>query len=385
MSAVARPTSIDSPFIEEPKERGPSRLHWKNRPKAITEKIDRVFSSLTHDTKSSWGLYNGDMSYQIGGLDDTKMIARTIEHAPATQKEFVFLDIGAGNFQWIDHMVKVVNTLSLDPKIQVHFIGVRGERYLGESFFEIGICKIHKLGGVKIEELSRQFETLGLPDKIDIIVSRWTFRHLVDPVGTFQQAYNLLRPGGLIALDGFCFNYTPRWLGDECWDRRVVQLLLDMRVSFLFRHFDYKNSASHFIIERTKHKCSIPMKYAKLVDINARWDVGSRVCTVFTRNTPSPLRDVYLSLNPYFYLGSLDLFRRVESLFPEKDDEGRLIIRKTAPFRLRDLLNPTDQPYPTEMCAKKMLLPETTHPTHDAKKLKISQKPSPPLKSISEK
>ena len=122
-----------------------------------------------------------------------------------TQKEFFMLDIGAGDFSWGRTLMKfLTQDQSLPQDINVHVIGVRGERTIGDKIIEHGNHRLYELGEFKIEKLKQAFleRELSLENKIDFIVSAWTFRHLVDPVGTLVQTYDHLRKGGVMCIDG---------------------------------------------------------------------------------------------------------------------------------------------------------------------------------------
>jgi hypothetical protein len=49
-----------------------------------------------------------------------------------------------------------------------------------------------------------------LENNVDLIVSRFSLRHMIDPIGTMLQAYDLLKPNtGLILTDDFSFLLHP--------------------------------------------------------------------------------------------------------------------------------------------------------------------------------
>ena len=48
-----------------------------------------------------------------------------------------------------------------------------------------------------------------LENNVDLIVSRFSLRHMIDPIGTMLQAYDLLKPNTcLILTDDFSIKYT---------------------------------------------------------------------------------------------------------------------------------------------------------------------------------
>lgn len=182
-------------------------LNWRDRPEDLKMRIDSAFASVARDTSSGWGLYNGQDGYNLCGANEYKLMESIVRRAPAEQTDFYALDIGCGNFQWGTGLAKHFDKLTDLPRpIKVHIINIRGERHLGERVTLTSRCRLYKLGAFKIEELFDQFKAKGLDleNKVDLAVSHFTFRHLADPVGTFTQTYDLLRPGnGILSMDGF--------------------------------------------------------------------------------------------------------------------------------------------------------------------------------------
>src|SRR5207245_1648669 len=74
-----------------------------------------------------------------------------------------------------------------------------------EAVTASGSCKIYKLGAFKVEDLETELRKHGFPPNcIDFAISRLCMLHLVEPVGTFVQITNELRPKtGLFLSDAF--------------------------------------------------------------------------------------------------------------------------------------------------------------------------------------
>lgn len=245
----------------------PRYLDWTQRTPDIQEKIKQTFNTLSTDTRSGWGLYNGSDNYSMCGVDEHSLMKKVIQQAPTTQKNFYALDIGAGNFQWVDGLGSYIEEQTDLPKdIKVHIIGIRGEKYLENKIAETDRCKTYKLGAFKIEELFTSFkeQDLDIENKVDLIVSRWCFRHLVDPVGTFSQAYNLLRPkSGFLFIDGFMFLHENDNLKTN-FNKKMTQLFLDTTAPFLQYPFNEGRSLNRFILKRPDETpCQLPMSYLK--------------------------------------------------------------------------------------------------------------------------
>ena len=90
-----------------------------------------------------------------------------IQQAPTTQKGFYALDIGAGEFQWVDGLAAYIQKQTDLPKDI-------SEKYLENKIVEIDRCKTYKLGTFKIEELFTSFkqQDLDIENKVDLAISR---------------------------------------------------------------------------------------------------------------------------------------------------------------------------------------------------------------------
>ncbi len=292
-------------------------LDWNERPKPLQSAISHTFNEIMKDSKSKWGVYNGDYEYCMCGIDEQKLMKKVILQSPQ-QKAFYALDIGAENFQWGRGIADFINTQNDLPKdIKVNIISIRGEKNLGDRIIEEGCCRLYELGAFKIEEMIERFkkEGLFLEKKVDLAISRWCFRHLADPVGTFVQAFNLLRPKkGLLLMDGFVFLFQgQKWKSREFDSNfNMVQLLFDTKAPFLMNMCSTQRSLDHFVLQRPNEKsCELPMKYEGVERLNYSngWQIGSNCMTRFVR---SPQEEDELELNYVVrnhLCGDIELFR----------------------------------------------------------------------------
>jgi hypothetical protein len=88
----------------------------QERPQYMKDRINLVFENLKEETKSEWGVYNGQKSYDLMEFNDHALVFKLILDLPLGQKEFNVLDIGAGNFQFADALANkniIVNIYSL--------------------------------------------------------------------------------------------------------------------------------------------------------------------------------------------------------------------------------------------------------------------------------
>jgi hypothetical protein len=243
-----------------------NNLHWLDRPADICDAIDKAFRSAASDTKSAWGITNGQNDYFAFGISQVALMKKIILEQYHQKKEFYFLDIGAGNFQSINHMSAELNAdKSLPKDILVHCIGIRGERNPQKEIYQEGFCKLYQLGEFKIEWLDQAFNerNMDFKNKIDLIVSSWTFRHLIDPLGTFLQSYELLRSGsGLMLTDGWLCDLSFFKRDESGRDENISWILLEANIPFLHR-YPSDQELDRFAILKSEHNIhlNLNLKY----------------------------------------------------------------------------------------------------------------------------
>jgi SAM-dependent methyltransferase len=257
-------------------------LDWKDRSEKLKKQINDAWLKL-HDIK--WTM-NGSDTYQLCGIDEHRLIKSLIKKYPHS-KDFYVLDIGAGNFQFAHALAA---SLKADPSIpmdvKIHIISIRGEPHLQSNPIIVGNCILYNLGQFKIENLLDELNRLhfNVEGKIDLIVSRYCFNHLVDPLGTFIQAYNLLRPNeGLFLLTGFFhsrkshkqveyhFEYDKNegkgkiiegsTSASNEYKASLYLLLRDLNIPFLIQPDVDQNPLEHMILQKTQQSCQIPLRY----------------------------------------------------------------------------------------------------------------------------
>ncbi len=257
--------------ISPPSETSDKFLSWKDRPLTVVDKINSVFEALSKKRTSNWR-DNGSTLYQELNIHEHYLAKKLIVDAYPNQKEFNFLELGSGNFEWQQGLCDFINNQrDLPADIQVNIIGTRGESG-NVSILSEGKCKVYKLTTFKVENLTSEFKKLdlNLEDKVDLAISSWCFRHLVDPVGTFQQTYDLLRPKtGFFIVDGFCFleqndtyeSYLKRNNGSEP-SAYMINLMVQTKAPFLLMKDINKRRDWSFILNRPNEKtCRLPFKY----------------------------------------------------------------------------------------------------------------------------
>ena len=123
------------------------------------------------------------------------------------QSEFKILDMGAGKFQWINQMVKSFDKEHPNKKLVAY--GLSAES-CENGPIKIGNSEIIPLCSFKTEDIIKSFKTKGLDlsNSFDLIVSRFVFTHLIEPIGTLQQVISTLKPEtGVLLTDSFDFMY----------------------------------------------------------------------------------------------------------------------------------------------------------------------------------
>ncbi|KTD05237.1 hypothetical protein OQJ19_09120 [Fluoribacter gormanii] len=247
-----------------------SKLEWKDRPQEIKSKITEAWDNLANHPNDLW-VYSGSSHYYLCGVDEFLLIKNIIKNNPE-RKEFYLLDIGAGDFSLSSYLTEQINDSQEIPKdIEINIIGIRGENYEGPELEKIGICNLYKFGRFQIENLTDEFKLRNLPltQKVDVILSRWTFIHLVDGVGTLLQAYNLLKPfTGILLADGCYYlrnNKNPSdYVPEDMW-----HLLIELEVPFLIRPYDLGGSLDQFLIRRKDDReCELPYRYTNIQPIS---------------------------------------------------------------------------------------------------------------------
>jgi SAM-dependent methyltransferase len=257
----------------QPNEKMPASfkpLDWRDRPASIQAEIDTAWNSMKDDIRPTWKFNGSNLAlYKLAYLDEFRMLKSIIRENYPHRKDYYVLDVGAGEFGFSNKMVCLVNDDSEIPRdITVHVIGVRGEKNPAQENFELGICKQYNLGYFKIENILNELEArnLDLLQKIDLIVTQWSLRHLVDPLGTFLQIYNdLLRPEtGFFLLDGFMYQCDWQTNDVDAWTDNVnmYRLALESGASFLVDNYNETRSLNRLVLVNTRNKkCHLPLAY----------------------------------------------------------------------------------------------------------------------------
>jgi len=268
-------------------------LDPKDRPQGMQDDIEASFQKLACQEESIWR-NNGDLpGYFLCHVPDEKLIPSVIANAPADQKEFYFLDIGAGKFGWGQNTVEILQGIDLGGKT-AHVISVRGEQNKDPEKKTLGNIHIYELGAVKVEDISNVLQQrldFDCLDKLDLIVSSWTSRHLVDPLGTLVYSYNLLRPGtGKMFFNSFFFAVAEEDEKETDETTPLFLLLHQAKIPFLACQCKYSckmwSGEPAYILSRPSPKpMELPLRYKGVIPCH-KDQVESKKMVAFTLTAP---------------------------------------------------------------------------------------------------
>jgi len=117
-----------------------------------------------------------------------------------------------------------------------------------------------------------------LTNKVNLIVSKWTLCHLVDPLGTLIRMYSLLSPlKGLVITDNF---YVGSY-SNMVWPFFVYfNIFMNSNAISLFSNDAPDNN--HLLLMRTNSKnLTLPLEYSQRILPYKKYDCGSEKVTVF--------------------------------------------------------------------------------------------------------
>lgn len=275
-------------------------LSQTQRTPEIKELIDNAFLELSCKMESNWTLRNGGEKYLLCNIDDQKLVKQIIFSAKSGKKEFYFLDLGAGGFEWGRALVDFLNSQNdFEDGLTFHIISTRGESNINQEITQIGHCFIYEFGNFKIEDLQSEFEkrNLYLNDKLDLIVSSYTLRHLIDPLTTYLQAYNLLAPyTGLLLSEAPVFSINPQSIKESFTPyiniTNFIAILNLQQIPFLmYDHFQPRDIKHFLVLKKDEKPLQIPFQYSHFYETRGFGDGNTLIS--FT-----PISDKFLhSLN----------------------------------------------------------------------------------------
>lgn len=244
-------------------------LNPQDRPAEIQYKIDQSFAIVARDKFPKWN-FNGEVTaYYMCGFNEIMLFTNYILDHP-DQTEFNFCELGGAHFRLTTNLAKTLfndSRLKNRDNLQIRLFNNRAEQYNGEPILGKNISVYHD-GQFKIENLENEFATRysDLKIQFDVVITRWTFTHLVDPAGTFIQAYNLLRPGSFMIFDRFYVLLDDQPL-DANYNTNIFHLVRNITSSFFFQESTYAADLMQFYVQRKDNTpCHLPLAYDKYED-----------------------------------------------------------------------------------------------------------------------
>lgn len=168
-------------------------MHERRSPE-VQELIDDRFANLqvTFPNYSRWGISN---AYTFKPCISTTRLITELRERRGDQPLRV-LDVGAGAGSLV-----VSGVADRQEQDVVHGVSAYDFRQ------DVTLATLTRLATVGDAYKVGDAETLdaipGLLPEYDLVVSRWTIRHLLDKVGAFEQMANRVAVGGILAVDNF--------------------------------------------------------------------------------------------------------------------------------------------------------------------------------------
>ena len=252
----------------------------------VRERIDITFDSLKEHS-GQWGgsaswVQNGNKTYSIANLDFEQIIENLIFDRNSDE-QISIMDIGSGWGAWGNHIAEYIDhSENLRPKKSVNIYNVNGNKFSDRVPQVIQYTKstVYNIGQIKIEDITKELKNWNLIGKIDLIVSAYCFVHLIDPLGTFIQAYDFLKPNsGIMAIDGFRIilkgQYTTTANDFSVFDQNVLSILKYSERCTGNPILFFKDIAStelyNIVLQRkSEKKLSFPLKYGYIQKVNHR-------------------------------------------------------------------------------------------------------------------
>lgn len=257
------------------------------RPETVQAFVDRAFEKNRRSNPEGWQ-YGGDETYGLLGLDDEEMI-KNLASRFSDKDDVYVIDVGCGNGRWGYHALRILSenkNCQMNGK-RFYIFSVTGDIECEETILRKGNVTLYQFNNFKIENIDEEFLKKGfdLKNKVDLIVSRWTLRHLADPFGTLKRMYGLLTPlQGILVSNGFLFAFADTGeiesfpLGN--WD-----LFTNTNAVPLFYPYDAGRDVGHFLLMKNNDKdLDIPLEYTgEMRILDWGWQCESNAVTVFKK------------------------------------------------------------------------------------------------------
>lgn len=222
----------------------------KSKPDHFIKQIDNVYSKIALMKRGY--VWTGSDSYsfefQGGEVLTTRKLIDTAAHA----RDLTILDIGTASGLFI-----AKNDTSIggqyDHKVTVYGISASEERVIDDKSIpdqQYLIGNAEYLGDSEY----RNFEGIAQIE-FDYIFSSKTFMHLIDPADALVQAYNKLKPNGILVVDKFTFKGCEGRLQD------IINHLRREGHHIAVKLNDVTGEIDQFCIQKTPLPLQFPIQY----------------------------------------------------------------------------------------------------------------------------
>lgn len=164
------------------------REMWRDRPQEISKEIDRRFDILKNNPPKYISHGRDMYTFNLHMYTSDDIISALF--SPDPKRHYTILDVGAGTGAMSKKIAKV------NPDKDITLNAVSAYDYRSQDY---PIEGINYLAPADAENIANYYS----PNSQDLIISNLTMVHLVDPLGTIAQMYEILAPEGLMVLDSF--------------------------------------------------------------------------------------------------------------------------------------------------------------------------------------
>ncbi len=272
------------------------KLLGEKRPDVVQAAIDKIFEIVTKKvTPLTWGFNGQHGAYGLFGLKD-EMVLQSLASKDA--QDIYILDVGCARGTW---GAFAMNVLANDKECQksgkrFHIISITGGNEISTNEVERkGNVTHYRFKQFKIENIEEELLKKGfnLKEKVHLMVSHWTMRHLVDPFGTLVRMYRLLSPdGGMLLSNGFFFTFADNE-EVQTFPTKNWNLLAYSNAITLFRQVaktpdqSLDEETGEFVLMKTDHQeLTIPLTYVnvQMLPSSSSYHFYSHMLTVFKKN-----------------------------------------------------------------------------------------------------
>ena len=299
------------------------------RPNFVQEYVDKTFEKISSykEKRAAWN-YNGRELYKPFNFNELKLFANFILGNPS-QKEFYALDIGCGDGSWGKNCFEFIKSQIeqglLPSDARVHIVNLAGEPYPDEILKE-GRHILYQYGAFKIENIEEEFKKRNIFQgiKFDFIITQMCFRHLVDPVGTFEQVYNLLTLNGFLFIDKFFIFYDKdnysRYVENQDALNHMLFLFLSTGSPFLVESHNRQGGLGkqNFLIKKAFAKAwEMPLSYVSAEEKDLQPGLNSMANYCIRFKAPVSEREIVMipyNLRDFVLYGDEELYKKLDEI-----------------------------------------------------------------------